>query len=319
MTSSYAAMHRAEFEAGDPRATGAYMIVSLLGLAVTIFMASVVAVGITRQVLGQGSSGVVLYFAAGRTEWRMLAANVRYLLAIFAMQATMHVPLNPKSDLVFFYTLANLIIQKNGVDLSFVENNTQGFEEFKKFIADYSLSVASKVCGITEEEINKLADLIVKGKRVSFWWTMGVNQSHEGVRLAQSIINLALMTGNIGKPGTGANSITGQCNAMGSRLFSNTTNLLGGRDFMNAEHRQAVADILNFPLESKRAIHFIDKIMMPRINKLHKLISTNNKAVRIEEGSPRYKHYYNCLTAMGSVNTYYITHPPATRPPWFSI
>ena len=60
---------------------------------------------------------------------------------------------------------------------------------------------------------------------------MGVNQSHEGVRTAQAIINLALMTGNIGRPGTGANSITGQCNAMGSRLFSNTTNLLGGHDF----------------------------------------------------------------------------------------
>ncbi len=54
----------------------------------------------------------------------------------------------------------------------------------------------------------------------------------------RAIINLALMTGNIGRPGTGANSITGQCNAMGSRLFSNTTNLLGGRDFTNAEHRR---------------------------------------------------------------------------------
>ena len=63
MITTYAAMHRAEFEAGDPQATGAYMIVSLLGLVVTIFMASVVAVAITRQVLGQGSSGVVLYFA----------------------------------------------------------------------------------------------------------------------------------------------------------------------------------------------------------------------------------------------------------------
>jgi len=87
MISTYAAMHRAEFEAGDPRATAAYMFLSLLGLVVTLFMTSVVAVAITRQVLGAGSSGVVLYFAAGRTEWRMLAANVRYLLAVFAMIA----------------------------------------------------------------------------------------------------------------------------------------------------------------------------------------------------------------------------------------
>ena len=66
---------------------------------------------------------------------------------------------------------------------------------------------------------------------------MGVNQGHEATRTAQAIINLALMTGNIGRPGTGANSITGQCNGMGSRLFSNTSGLLGGRDFLKAEHR----------------------------------------------------------------------------------
>jgi predicted molibdopterin-dependent oxidoreductase YjgC len=73
---------------------------------------------------------------------------------------------------------------------------------------------------------------------------MGVNQSHEGVRVAQAIINIALITGNIGRPGTGANSITGQCNAMGSRLFSNTTNLMGGHDFGNGEHRAKVAAAL---------------------------------------------------------------------------
>jgi assimilatory nitrate reductase catalytic subunit len=73
---------------------------------------------------------------------------------------------------------------------------------------------------------------------------MGVNQSHEGTRTAQAIINLALMTGNLGRPGTGANSITGQCNAMGSRLFSNTSGLLGGRDFSNPAHRARVSEVL---------------------------------------------------------------------------
>ena len=76
-----------------------------------------------------------------------------------------------------------------------------------------------------------------------------MNQSHQGVKTAQAIINLALMTGNIGRPGTGANSITGQCNAMGSRLFSNTTNLLGGRDFADPAHRAEVAALLDIPEE----------------------------------------------------------------------
>ena len=79
---------------------------------------------------------------------------------------------------------------------------------------------------------------------------MGVNQSHEGVRVAQALIALSLLTGNIGRPGTGANSITGQCNAMGSRLFSNTTNLLGGHRFDHPPHRHKVAAGLGIPEES---------------------------------------------------------------------
>jgi assimilatory nitrate reductase catalytic subunit len=73
---------------------------------------------------------------------------------------------------------------------------------------------------------------------------MGVNQGHEAVRTAQALIDLALLTGNIGRPGTGANSITGQCNAMGSRLFGNTTGLFAGHDFENPLHRAKIARIL---------------------------------------------------------------------------
>jgi len=135
------------------------------------------------------------------------------------------------------------------LDQSFIGANTEGFVEFTEFLKDYNLEKASEVSGIDYAELDRLARLIGSGKRVSFWWTMGVNQSYEGVRLAQSMINLALMTGNIGKPGTGANSITGQCNAMGSRLFSNTTGLLGGRDFTNEVHRKEVAEILDIPVE----------------------------------------------------------------------
>lgn len=104
--------------------------------------------------------------------------------------------------------------------------------------------------GLTSRNILRIVSLIRYGKRVSFWWTMAVNpQSYQGVRTAQSLINLALMTGNIGRPGTGANSITGQCNAMGSRLFLAATSLLGGHDFQNPEHRSKVARLLDLPVE----------------------------------------------------------------------
>src|SRR5262249_24859387 len=100
--------------------------------------------------------------------------------------------------------------------------------------------------GISAEQLDRLADTIASGKRVSFWWTMGVNQGHESTRTAQAIINLALMTGSIGRPGTGANSITGQCNAMDSRLFANITSLIGGHDAARKEDRAKIASILGF-------------------------------------------------------------------------
>jgi assimilatory nitrate reductase catalytic subunit len=73
---------------------------------------------------------------------------------------------------------------------------------------------------------------------------MGVNQSHEGTRTAQAIVDLALLGGNVGRPGTGPNSVTGQCNAMGSRLFANTSSLYAGRDFAEAGDRAEVARLL---------------------------------------------------------------------------
>jgi assimilatory nitrate reductase catalytic subunit len=163
-----------------------------------------------------------------------------------AMNATQHLALNPKSDLTLLYGVANLLAQNGWLAREFIERSTTGFDEFATFVRQFTPDKVAAETGLTVGEIYRLAEAIHLGKAVSFWWTMGVNQSHEATRTAQAIINLALMTGNIGRPGTGANSITGQCNAMGSRLFSNTTNLLGGHDFLNAAHRTKVANILGF-------------------------------------------------------------------------
>jgi assimilatory nitrate reductase catalytic subunit len=161
-----------------------------------------------------------------------------------AMAATCHLAVQPKSDLVLCYGLAHLLIERGWIDRAFIAAHTTGFEEFAAHVAAFPLERVAQATGLPAGAIEQLAEQIHRGQRVSFWWTMGVNQSHEGVRLAQALINLALMTGNIGRPGTGANSITGQCNAMGSRLFANTTNLLGGRDFTSAADRSHVAGIL---------------------------------------------------------------------------
>jgi assimilatory nitrate reductase catalytic subunit len=164
-----------------------------------------------------------------------------------AMAATLHVPLAPKSDLTLLYGLAAALIQRGAVDRSFIEAHTRGFPEFEAFVREFTPERVCAEARISGELFETLVTRIATRARVSYWWTMGVNQGHESTRTAQAIINLALMTGQIGRPGTGANSITGQCNAMGSRLFSNVTNLFGGRDFGNPTDRAEVESLLRLP------------------------------------------------------------------------
>ena len=197
-----------------------------------------------------------------------------------AMCATRHVPLRPKSDLWLLYGIARVLVEENRINRPFIDAHTNGFDDFVRFLEAFTPEVVATHTGIAANEIREIARRIGRGKAVSFWWTMGVNQGHESTRTAQALINLALMTGNIGRPGTGANSITGQCNAMGSRIYANATSLLGGRDFANAAHRADVARILDIPADriphvpSKAYDQIIDDIESGDIRALW-IIATN--------------------------------------------
>ena len=167
-----------------------------------------------------------------------------------AMAATQHFAIAPKSDLTLLYGLANVLISSGWIDREFIARSVSGFAEFAEFVRQFTTDKVCAATGLSADEFWQFAELVGdKTKRVSWWWTMGVNQSHESTRTAQAIIALALITGQIGKPGTGANSITGQCNAMGSRLFAHASGLPCGRDFLKAEDRSQVAGIYSIPVE----------------------------------------------------------------------
>ncbi len=161
-----------------------------------------------------------------------------------AQNADYYYGLKAKSDLVLMYTIANVLIEKDYVKHDYIANYTENFDAFKSFVAEYTLENVEARTGLTAEQVLELVEHIHNGQNVSLWWTMGVNQGYEAVRTAQSIINIALMTGNIGRPGTGANSITGQSNAMGSRVYSNQAGLYGGGDYDNQVRREAVGKAL---------------------------------------------------------------------------
>lgn len=161
-----------------------------------------------------------------------------------AKKSTLHLPITPKRDLLFLYMVIHQLIKNDWIDKEYIEAHTNDFDKLKSVVLQYDPANVEKETGISKQDFDSFVEKIHKSKRLSMWWTMGVNQSHVGVRTVQAIISLCVITGNIGRPGTGANSMTGQTNAMGSRMFSNTTCLYGGRDYGNEEHRKYVGEVL---------------------------------------------------------------------------
>ena len=127
------------------------------------------------------------------------------------------------------------------IDTVFMDECTAGFPEYAEVIQHYPPELVARKCGIRLDELEQVARWWGESKRVLSMWSMGINQSREGTAKARSLINLHLMTGNIGKPGAGPFSLTGQPNAMGGREAGGLAHILPGyRVVKNPEHRAEV-------------------------------------------------------------------------------
>ncbi|MBI5462080.1 MAG: molybdopterin-dependent oxidoreductase, partial [Gammaproteobacteria bacterium] len=123
----------------------------------------------------------------------------------------------------------------------YIAAHTEGFDDFKALVEQYDPVTASKICGIDEDTIRNVARLYAKAGSAMSIWTMGINQSTHGSDGVVAINNLNLITGNIGKPGGTSLSITGQCNAMGTREWSSCSGLPGYRALEKEKDRQEIA------------------------------------------------------------------------------
>jgi ferredoxin-nitrate reductase len=160
-----------------------------------------------------------------------------------AMLADLHLPIIPGTDIILYHALAKLLIQKGYADNDFIKNHTENFNLYKELVLSSSLERASKLCGIPLSDIKLAADMIGKAKGFISLWAMGLNQSVIGVDKNTALLNLSLLTGQIGKPGAGPFSLTGQPNAMGGREVGGMANLLAAhKELNNPIHRKEVAD-----------------------------------------------------------------------------
>jgi ferredoxin-nitrate reductase len=158
-----------------------------------------------------------------------------------AAQADLHIQLTPGTDITLYNAIGRILIERDWIDLDFIKNQTDGFESYKAKVFEKSIKESAKICGITESEIQMVANFMGKSKGLLSMWTMGLNQSVIGVNKNIALIDLHLITGKIGKPGNGPFSLTGQPNAMGGREVGGLANMLPAhRDLLNPAHRDEV-------------------------------------------------------------------------------
>jgi len=122
----------------------------------------------------------------------------------------------PDTDVAMLNAIMHSIIKQGLVDKEFIANRTEGYEELEKHLEDYSPEQMEKICGIPAETLHEVARVYASSKASIIFWGMGVSQHIHGTDNARCLIALALMTGQISKPGSGLHPLRGQNNVQGA-------------------------------------------------------------------------------------------------------
>jgi len=130
--------------------------------------------------------------------------------------ADLYLPFKPGTDVALLNGMMNVIISEGLADREFIETRTEGYEELAKVVEKYTPEMAAEICGIAAEEIIKAARMYAETDASALCYAMGITQHSTGTDNVKSCCNIALLTGNLGKPGTGVNPLRGQNNVQGA-------------------------------------------------------------------------------------------------------
>jgi len=162
--------------------------------------------------------------------------------------ADLYLPILPGSDIALFHGMLHLMLWEGWIDQAYIDAHTEGFGDLKSLVREYTPDHVASLCGITVPQLLQATEWFARSGATLSLYCQGLNQSSSGTAKNASLINLHLATGQIGKPGTGPFSLTGQPNAMGGREVGGLANLLSAhRDMANPAHRAEVAALWGVP------------------------------------------------------------------------
>ncbi|MEP6736850.1 MAG: molybdopterin-dependent oxidoreductase [Chryseolinea sp.] len=157
--------------------------------------------------------------------------------------ADLHLQINPGTDVCLTNAIARVLIENGDVDHHFITNHTENYDTYCASVFKYTLEESAKICDVPDHQIKLAASYVASSRGFLTLWAMGLNQSVTGVTKNYSLMSLNLITGHIGKPGSGPFSLTGQPNAMGGREVGGLATMLAAhRSISNPAHRAEVGE-----------------------------------------------------------------------------
>ncbi len=142
--------------------------------------------------------------------------------------ATLWLRQNPGSDVAVFQAMAHVIVMEELYNQEFIDQRTEGLEAYAETIRTCTPEWAEAISGVPAEHIRQAARLYAKARAAAIYWGMGISQSVHGTDNALALANLALLTGHIGRPGTGLNPLRGQNNVQGCSDSGGLPNVFPG-------------------------------------------------------------------------------------------
>jgi len=164
----------------------------------------------------------------------------------------MNLQVNPGADIPLLNIVIKTVLENDWVDEEFVEERTEGFEDLKETLEDFDKEEAAEQAGVPLEDIEEAARKYAEADNACIFTGMGMSQHTCGVDNVQNEINLALITGNLGRAGTGVNPLRGQNNVQGTSDVGAMPNVLPGYQLVDDdEARESVEDVWGFEIPSE--------------------------------------------------------------------
>ena len=176
-----------------------------------------------------------------------------------AKMATVHLQILPGTDIPLINAMAETIIEEGLFDSEFMSSRVDGFNEYAEFVKSWTPEMAAEICGVSADEIRHAARLYATAKPAMMFHGLGVTEHIQGTQTVMNLVNLALITGNIGKPGSGVNPLRGQNNVQGSAHMGVEPSKLTGYVPID-KGRSLFQEVWNAPIPSEKGLDGMEMI-----------------------------------------------------------